>query len=133
MKLAVCEIPSGMVPRDEVWRQFAREVQRLHPGILLLNEMPFGAWLAASGIKDDQYLRDSQRLHADAILVVQLLFCGVDRGFEIGAGVDQRRAAVGDEVDVRAANRKRGFQTKVVDLIVYFFEPARCHHPVPNP
>jgi N-carbamoylputrescine amidase len=65
MKLAVCEIPSGMVPRDEIWRQFARQVQKLHPDILLLNEMPFGAWLAASGTKDDNALRDSQRLHED--------------------------------------------------------------------
>jgi N-carbamoylputrescine amidase len=67
MKFGVCEIPSGMVPRDEVWRQLAGQVQKLRPDILLLNEMPLGPWLAASATKDDHALRDSQRLHEDGV------------------------------------------------------------------
>ncbi len=93
MKLAVCEIPSGMAPRDEVWRQFASEVQKLQPDILLLNEMPFGSWLAASATKDDAALRASQRSHADGVACFPDLgvptLLGTCPAFEQGRSVNQ--------------------------------------------
>jgi N-carbamoylputrescine amidase len=93
VKFGVCEIPSGVVAGDEVWRQFAGEVRRLRPDILLLNEMPFGSWLAASATKDDQALRDSQRLHEEGVarfpdLGVPLIL-GTYPTFERGHSVNQ--------------------------------------------
>jgi N-carbamoylputrescine amidase len=100
MKLAVCENPSDMVPRDEAWQQLARATQTLHPDILLLNEMPFGAWLAASETKDDETLRDSQRLHADGVACFPDLgvptILGTHPTFEQGRSVNQAFAWTAD-------------------------------------
>jgi N-carbamoylputrescine amidase len=130
MKLAVCENPSGMVPRDEAWQQFAREVQKLHPDVLLLNEMPFGAWLAASETKDDDVLRDSQRLHADGVACLPDLgvptILGTNPAFEQGRSVNQAFTWTADS-GVVPVHTKQFFPDEAGFYEARWFERGETH------
>lgn len=48
LSLAVCELPDGLSPGDAAWRDLLDGVARTRPQALLLNELPFGRWPAAS-------------------------------------------------------------------------------------
>lgn len=63
LRLAVCEAPPELRPGDADWGRLAVEVGRTRADVLLLNEMPFGPWLAAAARPDPVALADSCRLH----------------------------------------------------------------------
>lgn len=46
--VAVCELPDGLTPGDAAWQRFVSLVDDARPQALLLNELPFGSWPAAS-------------------------------------------------------------------------------------
>lgn len=48
LSLAVCELPDGLSPGDAAWQDLLDGVARDRPQALLLNELPFGRWPAAS-------------------------------------------------------------------------------------
>jgi N-carbamoylputrescine amidase len=55
---AFVEMPDGLEPQGEAWERFAAAVARYRPDILVMNEMPFGRWLAR---KADFVVEDAQR------------------------------------------------------------------------
>lgn len=67
MKLAVCEAGGDMEPGGDEWRFLARASAALEPEILLLNENPFGPWIAARRKRDDALLRTSVEAHEAGI------------------------------------------------------------------
>lgn len=75
MKLAVCEAPAEMEPGDRGWERLAGYCNDLRPDILLLNEMPFGRWIAAGKEPDAERLATSHALHDK----------GIERLGELGA------------------------------------------------
>lgn len=63
VRLAVCQAPAEMLPDDAGWRSLAARVRRRRPDVLVLNEMPFGRWIASGAARDHRALVESQRLH----------------------------------------------------------------------
>ncbi len=67
VRLAVCEGAVGMSAGDDNWRALVADAKDTKADMLLLNEMPFGPWLAAS--KEPQFddLVAVQRLHEQGL------------------------------------------------------------------
>lgn len=53
MKISVCQLPDEISPGDLAWKRFARRIEREQPDVALLNEMPFGPWVARENVFDD--------------------------------------------------------------------------------
>jgi N-carbamoylputrescine amidase len=47
IKVGVCESPPELMPGSSDWRALCRAVERESPDLFLLNEMPFGKWIAS--------------------------------------------------------------------------------------
>jgi len=67
MKISVCEIHPELLPESDDWNQFLCRVQREKPDVLLLNEMPFGPWIAAGERPEASTIAESQRLHREGL------------------------------------------------------------------
>lgn len=63
LRLAVCEAPAELDPDGESWRTFAGQVRSAHADIVLLDEMPFGRWIATCTTPDETTLVQSARDH----------------------------------------------------------------------
>lgn len=46
MKLSVCQLPDGLTLHHPAWADLLRRIEIDRPGIAVLNEMPFGPWIA---------------------------------------------------------------------------------------
>lgn len=77
MRLAVCEAPAVLEPGAAGWRALGEAVRNAAPDCLLLNEMPFGPWIAAGPEADAEALAACHRAHV----------LGVERLAELGAPV----------------------------------------------
>lgn len=66
-RLAVWEAPPRLAPGDEQWERLRGELGRLAPDILLLNEMPFGPWIATDPDPDPDTIAASRRAHDGAL------------------------------------------------------------------
>jgi|HubBroStandDraft_3_1064219.scaffolds.fasta_scaffold160071_2 N-carbamoylputrescine amidase len=62
-KVAVCECPPEMLPGSRAWDETCRAVAREAPDLLLLNEMPFGRWIAAGETFDQPAWSESCAVH----------------------------------------------------------------------
>jgi N-carbamoylputrescine amidase len=67
MKLGVCEAPMQLLPRSGDWQALAEAVRAAAPDLFLLNEMPFGDWIANGPERDPEVLERSHRLHAEGL------------------------------------------------------------------
>lgn len=68
MKLGVCESPTQLLPGSGEWQALADRVRAAAPDVFLLNEMPFGPWIAAEPLRDPERLAQSHRLHAEGLV-----------------------------------------------------------------
>lgn len=62
-RVAACEAPAEMVAGDAQWEALVRRVRRITPDVFLLNEMPFGRWIAGGPARDHRVLIESHRAH----------------------------------------------------------------------
>src|SRR5262249_32701730 len=76
-KVGVCECPSEMTAVSPEWMRLCEIVSRQAPHLFLLNEMPFGPWIAAGERFDERTWRDSLAAHDD----------GMERLGDLGATV----------------------------------------------
>jgi N-carbamoylputrescine amidase len=67
VRLVVCEAAPEMVAGDPSWRALVEAVRRHGPDIVLLNEMPFGAWIASEERPDAAVAAESCRRHDDGL------------------------------------------------------------------
>jgi N-carbamoylputrescine amidase len=67
LKIGVCECPTELVAGSAEWNDLARAVSREAPDLFLLNEMPFGSWLAAEETFDGRKWRESCDLHEEGL------------------------------------------------------------------
>jgi N-carbamoylputrescine amidase len=63
LKLTVCEAPAELSVDSAVWKSFATSARQLQSDVFLLNEMPFGSWIAKGATPDREVLTASQRAH----------------------------------------------------------------------
>lgn len=93
MRLVVCEAPPEMDPGDEDWQKLAAKIKEHEPDVVLLNEMPFGQWLAAAPEPDESSLIASHQLHEEGVKHFHDLgarwLMGTRPTFEQGRSVNQ--------------------------------------------
>lgn len=46
-RIGVCEMHPELRPDTPAWRRLIADLEAGHPDVLLLNELPFGPWIAA--------------------------------------------------------------------------------------
>lgn len=73
MKIGFCQLPDGVSPEDAVWKQFQRRVERECLDVLVLNEMPFGPWVASTPRFDARLAAASINAHDAALRAVRAL------------------------------------------------------------
>lgn len=69
VRIAACETPAELLPGSKDWKSLAQRVRNAHADILLLNEMPFGPWIAAGEKRDPVRLRHSCRFHEQGLIL----------------------------------------------------------------
>jgi N-carbamoylputrescine amidase len=52
VKISLCQLPDDLCTDDLAWKRLERRIGRDRPDIVLLNEMPFGPWLARESTFD---------------------------------------------------------------------------------
>jgi N-carbamoylputrescine amidase len=75
LKVGVCESPPELLPGSPEWKEICRVVGRESPDLFLLNEMPFGRWIAAGASFNKGTWKQACAIHDEAI----------DRLAELGA------------------------------------------------
>ena len=65
--VAVCESHPELKAGSRDWSTLAADVSGAHPEVVLLNEMPFGAWISAGSSFDADVWKESCRLHEEGI------------------------------------------------------------------
>lgn len=93
MKVGVCEVASELDVDSEAWQSLCRRVSAEQPELFVLNEMPFGAWVAAKPAFDPELWTQAVDAHAR----------GVERLGELGAKVVAGSRAV--ELDEERVNQ----------------------------
>lgn len=71
--VGVTELPDRLTPGCDAWRALQREIEAERPDLLLLNEMPFGAWVAAAASYDERAAADTVAAHAAAMPALRAL------------------------------------------------------------
>jgi N-carbamoylputrescine amidase len=77
VKLAVCQLPTNLTPEHPAWTDYAWRLERAQTDLAVMNEMPFGEWLAARPHFDASVAQDSVELHESALPVLRNLPCAV--------------------------------------------------------
>ncbi|HWP37065.1 MAG TPA: carbon-nitrogen hydrolase family protein [Gemmatimonadales bacterium] len=67
VRVAVCESAPEMAAGDASWRALVAAVRRQRPDIVLLNEMPFGAWIAAGERAEAAAFAQCRRMHDEGV------------------------------------------------------------------
>jgi N-carbamoylputrescine amidase len=63
IKAGICESPSDLSPDSDAWKRLCESVSREAPPLFLLNEMPFGSWIAAGSAFDEARWNESVDAH----------------------------------------------------------------------
>lgn len=67
MKLAVCQAPADLPPGGPAWQALAARAAAAEADLFLLNELPFGPWIAAGPQRIDRVFQASQQAHDDGL------------------------------------------------------------------
>lgn len=70
MKLSVCQLPDGLSLDHPAWADLLRRIEIDRPGIAVLNEMPFGNWIADGETFDPALAKASVQDHERALPVL---------------------------------------------------------------
>lgn len=110
MKVAICELPDRLATSDRAWADLEAGVVQQRADLLLLNEMPFGAWLAAVDTFDPVAASGSVEVHADALSAIGRMPCAVLGSRPVpGPGKLSNVAFLLTEGDYRAVHHKHYF------------------------
>lgn len=67
LKVAFVEWPEGLSTRDPHWVELRDSVTKARPEILVINELPFGPWLADGAVFSEGEAHRSIRAHEDGL------------------------------------------------------------------
>ncbi len=79
-KIGVCESHPELAPGSAEWKDLSRTVTREAPDLFLLNEMPFGRWIAAGAIFNKGTWKQACAIHEEALSKLGELGAGVVLG-----------------------------------------------------
>ncbi len=63
--VGICETPAELLPGSAAWQDISARARSRAPALLLLPELPFGAWVGAGAAFDPAAWRETCRIHAD--------------------------------------------------------------------
>ena len=67
MKLSVCQLPDGLSLDHPAWADLLRRIDIDRPDIAILNEMPFGPWIASCDTFDPGLAKATVQDHERAL------------------------------------------------------------------
>lgn len=73
MKVSICQLPDNLAPEHPAWSSWVRHIERERPQLALLNEMPFGPWIADREKYDQSVAAATVRAHEAALPALQAL------------------------------------------------------------
>src|SRR5690348_317221 len=65
--IAFVEWPEALSTDHPQWSKLKADVTALRPDILITNELPFGPWIAESGVFSEDEARHSIRVHEEGL------------------------------------------------------------------
>lgn len=67
VRFAVCEAPADLSPNSGAWHDIVARTHALDPHVLLLNELPFGPWIATTPMPRADQCLVSHQLHVEGL------------------------------------------------------------------
>lgn len=67
MKISICQLPDDLSPHHPAWLDLIARIEHARPDLAILNEMPFGRWLAREIIPDRDLASPSVNSHECAL------------------------------------------------------------------
>ena len=129
MRIAVCESAPEMMPGDDAWMRLSSEVGKTNCDLFLLNEMPFGPWVAGSPEPNDIVLKTSRDTHQAAFKILGELgtdtILGTHPVQQSGATVNE--AYIWHNGHMNALHTKQYFPEKYGLLTVGIHNPLSCN------
>ena len=77
MKVGVCEMPPELAVGSSAWDALCRSLDSEKPDLFVLNEMPFGEWIAAAPEFDVEVWNRACDAHAEGVRRFEELGCPV--------------------------------------------------------
>jgi N-carbamoylputrescine amidase len=77
MKIAICQLPDGLAPNSLSWDRFSRRIEHAQPDLAVMNEMPFGPWVARHAAFDEYLAARSIDAHEASLPALHALHCPV--------------------------------------------------------
>lgn len=109
MKIAVCELPNLLSANSNEWWSFVSRLEATEPSFLVMNEMPFGPWLAANAQYDDAKACESLESHDFSGLPLQSMTVLSSRPVPAKSGRLCNEAFVMSESGYKAVHQKHYF------------------------
>ncbi|GEM_PF-101204 len=72
-RIAVCQLPDNLSLEHPAWRELVLRIEQERPDLVVLNEMPFGPWLAGRATFDADAASASVAEHERALAALQEL------------------------------------------------------------
>lgn len=133
LKVGVCELSPEMEPGSPEWRSVAAKVAEAEPDLFLLNEMPFGPWIAAAPAFDPATWERSCRAHEEGIAGLAELGAKVvlgSRARELGGRRVNEAFVWTPEAGPRGAHTKQYFPDEEEYYEARWFDPGERHFQV---
>ena len=67
MKLSICQLPDGLTPDHSAWADVLGRIENDRPDLAVLNEMPFGPWVASHATFDGDLAKATVQDHESAL------------------------------------------------------------------
>jgi len=110
VKVSVCQLPDELSAGDLAWKRFAQRIERERPDLAVLNEMPFGPWVARENAFDAYLAAISIDSHELALSSLAALPVAVVSSRPVGnAGRLANEAFVMAHGEYRAVHHKQYF------------------------
>jgi N-carbamoylputrescine amidase len=77
MKLSICQLPNGLSLDQPAWSDLVSWIGQQQPDLAILNEMPFGDWMANKITFDPALATESMAAHECALPVLQKMTTAV--------------------------------------------------------
>ena len=104
-RIGVCETHPELRPDTPAWRRLIADVEAGHPDVLLLNELPFGPWIAARESFDRVRWDACVAAHSEGVAAhffdVALQMAGVVSGCYVASSNRGGLDAAGEEFEGR--------------------------------
>lgn len=133
LRVGVCEAPADLSADSDAWRALRDGVAKQSPDFFLLNEMPFGAWVAAGERFEEASWRralDAHERGLPAIADLGARAVATSRPFELDGRRVNEAVIWSNEGALRGVHTKQYFPDEPGYYEARWFEPGPRHFEV---